>query len=183
MIVRRVRAEEWRALRDVRLRALADSPDAFWERLADAQARPESAWVERVVQWADAPTRAVLVADPEDGEPLLGMAGIEPYDSEVEVDDDGEPVAGAGRLVTDVWGLWTDPSTRGTGLGAALLEACVGWSRERGASEVVLWVLDRRLDTIAWYGRRGFAASGAEWSDARRRDDDRRYVELRRPLA
>lgn len=174
---------EWRALREVRLRALADSPESFWEWLADARARSEEAWVEHLARWAGAPTQAVVVADPEDGGPLLGMAGVEPYEAEVELDADGEPVSPTPRLVTDVWGLWADPSTRGTGLGAALLEACVDWSRDRDAAEAVLWVLDRKADTIAWYGRRGFVPSGAEWSDDRRTDDDRRYVELRRPLA
>lgn len=174
---------EWRALREVRLRALADSPESFWERLADARAMPDPEWVERAASLAAAPMRAALVADPEDGGPLLGMAGVEPYDAEVELDADGEPVSPTPRLVTDVWGLWADPSTRGTGLGAALLEACVVWSRDRDAAETVLWVLDRKADTIAWYGRRGFVPSGAQWSDDRRTDDDRRYVELRRPLA
>lgn len=183
MIVRRVRADEWAAVRDLRLRALADSPEAFWQTLADAEARPQSDWIERVARWAEAPTQAMLVAEPAAGGPLVGMAGIEPYDNEVEVDPaTGEPVEPVARLVTDVWGVWADPATRGTGVGAALLEACVAWSRERGAVEVVLWVLDSKADTIAWYGRRGFAPSGRDWSDAERPDDDRRYVELRRPV-
>jgi len=183
VIVRRLGAEEWREVRELRLRALADAPDAFWQTLADARARPESDWVARASVWAAAPTQAMLVAEPGDGGPLVGMAGVEPYDAEVEVDrGTGEPAGPVPRLVTDVWGVWADPALRGTGVGAALLEACVDWSRERGAAEVVLWCLDRKRDTLAWYGRRGFVPSGAEWSDAERPDDDRRYLELRRPL-
>ena len=44
--IRRVRADEWEALRDLRLRALADSPHAFATTLAEAERRSEAEWRE-----------------------------------------------------------------------------------------------------------------------------------------
>lgn len=40
--VRRVRPEEWQALRDVRLRALTDAPEAFAARLEESRRHPEA---------------------------------------------------------------------------------------------------------------------------------------------
>ena len=47
MQVRRVRPDEWRALRDVRLRALETDPDAFGATVAEALARPDEEWQSR----------------------------------------------------------------------------------------------------------------------------------------
>ena len=56
MDVRRATAEDWEELRDLRLRALEDSPDAFLSTLAEALARAVIEWaraegVPRVVLW------------------------------------------------------------------------------------------------------------------------------------
>src|SRR5205085_3993198 len=60
---------EWRAWRELRLRALADSPDSFGETLEGARERDEAAWAAAT---AGDPTRVVLFAE-RDGEPV-GMA-------------------------------------------------------------------------------------------------------------
>jgi hypothetical protein len=44
--IRRVRTEEWRALRDLRLEALQDSPEAFWARYEEALERTDDEWRE-----------------------------------------------------------------------------------------------------------------------------------------
>ena len=46
--VRQATAEDWPAVRAVRLRALADAPGAFASRLEDERDRPESAWRDRL---------------------------------------------------------------------------------------------------------------------------------------
>ena len=45
--VRRVHAAEWKELREVRLRALADAPDAFASTLEREAAFPEEVWRQR----------------------------------------------------------------------------------------------------------------------------------------
>jgi len=57
--VRRVRAEDWEALRDVRLRALA-TPDAFGTVHADAVGRAETWWREWAARSADGAAQAMF---------------------------------------------------------------------------------------------------------------------------
>ena len=46
-MIRQVAAEEWERLRDVRLRALADAPEAFLETVEDASTFSEGHWRSR----------------------------------------------------------------------------------------------------------------------------------------
>jgi hypothetical protein len=54
--VERVRAAEWRELRELRLRALADAPEAFASTLAREAAFPDDVWRQRA-QGRAGPTR------------------------------------------------------------------------------------------------------------------------------
>ena len=58
MEIRRARPDEWQALRDLRLRALATDPDAFGSTLAGSSTRTDAEWQER----ANPPDGAVFVA-------------------------------------------------------------------------------------------------------------------------
>ena len=42
--VKALRAEQWRELRDIRLRALRDSPEAFLTTTAQAENEPDEFW-------------------------------------------------------------------------------------------------------------------------------------------
>ncbi len=59
---------EWRTYRDLRLRALAESPDAFGSTVATERDRPDAEWIARLAAGAD--TGAHL--------PLLARLGFEP---------------------------------------------------------------------------------------------------------
>lgn len=170
--VRRLRTDEHAAVRDLRLRALADAPDAFWERLADARTRTLDQWEEQTRAWATDDEHAVFVIDPGpmQGGGLLGMVGVEPT-------SDGD---------VGIWGLWLDSAARGTGAGAGLLAAVDAWARsgsyDHGGEQVKLWANAANAALLDWYRRRGFTRTGREWRDERRPDEVRRFVELARPV-
>ena len=71
-----------------------------------------------------------------------------------------------GRLnVEDQWGcaelgMLVHPEHRGQGIGAALLEACLGWCRDRGCHKVDLDVFPHNGPAIALYRKFGFAVEG-----------------------
>jgi predicted GNAT family acetyltransferase len=94
--VRRLGPDDWEAFRDIRLAALADSPDAFGSTLEREQEFTEDDWRQRV-------SGPVFVVD--DPAPVA-VGGI--------FDNDG---------IGQIWGMWTDPSHRGRGHARRILDA------------------------------------------------------------
>ena len=45
MRIRELERREWALFREVRLRSLVDSPDAFARRFVDEQAQPDAHWI------------------------------------------------------------------------------------------------------------------------------------------
>jgi ribosomal protein S18 acetylase RimI-like enzyme len=140
--IRRVRNDDWRVLRGVRLAALADAPDAFGSTHAQALERPDAWWIEWCARSADSDTQAMVLA--WDGATPLGMAGA-------YLDDDGG---------WNVISMWVDPAARGRGVGRVLLDQVVAFAREHGADEVVLGVSDGNEAARTLYETYGFADNG-----------------------
>ena len=143
-MIRPLRADEAEQLRELRLRALRVSPEAFASRFEDFRERPPGFWSEWAARSAAAESEVTLVAVEEDR--WLGMVGA--------------------RLLTDPPGsawlerLWVDPAARSAGLGARLIEAVTEWARGRGAVRLELSVTDNNPSAAALYARCGFRATG-----------------------
>jgi RimJ/RimL family protein N-acetyltransferase len=135
MSVRRATPEDWRELRDLRLRALADSPDAFLTTLDEARTRTDDDWR----AW---PERTAVFVD----DAFTGMAGG-------FVQDDGTPM---------LIGMWVAPERRGSGLADELASAVVAWARDLGAERIVLWVVIGNTAAERFYARLGFTPTGVE---------------------
>jgi GNAT superfamily N-acetyltransferase len=141
MDVRRFGPDEWELLRDMRLRALADSPSSFGSSLAREKDRAEAdwrGWIER----RDGAMFALV-----DQEAWLGIAG-----TYVEPEQPG---------VVWVVSMWVAPEGRRGGAGRRLLDACIQWARERGAAEARLWVTVGNEPARALYEAAGFHPTGA----------------------
>jgi ribosomal protein S18 acetylase RimI-like enzyme len=142
--VRRIRAGEGSRLKALRLRALAESPDAFGTTLAEADRRPDDDWAGQAALGATSDTTAIVVA--VDSEDWLGMArGVR----EPEQADAVEFVS-----------LWVDPARRRSGIATALFEAVAQWARERGARRLQLWVTETNTPAKSLYVRLGFVETG-----------------------
>jgi GNAT superfamily N-acetyltransferase len=155
-VVRRLRPDEWRELRALRLRALADAPDAFGATLAEAEAEPDAAWE----QQAGATDGVVIVA--EVAGRLVGMAsgGRAPFD---------ETVASLSKM-------WVEPAARGTGIAVAIAAAVVAWAREAGYLRLVLGVTTSNARAIALYERLGFVDSGQRFRPPARADLEMQFM-------
>lgn len=138
MDVHRVRQDEWRTLRDVRLRALADAPDAFGTTHAEAAVRTDQWWRDWAAKSAAEENQAMFLAW-VDGRPV-GIAGV----------------FGDGTRF-DVISMWTDPSARGRGVASSLLEAAIAFA---GDAPVFLSVTETNETARRLYERHGFVATG-----------------------
>jgi len=142
--VRTLTADEWELFRDVRLRALADAPDAFGRTLAEVLDLSPDEW--RTPILTPGPTVVVL----EDDVPVA-MGGV------------FAPV-GDGRAM--VWGMWTAPEARGRGHGGRILRDLVAWCRQHGRTEVLLHVTEGNAAARGLYLAHGFEPTGT-WEELR----------------
>ena len=156
--VRRLREGETALVRDVRLRALREAPEAFATTYDEALARPPEHWAEM----ASGGNQVTVVA--LDGERGVGM------------------VSGWLLESGNAWlaRLWVDPDVRRAGVALRLTEGVAGWARERGATTLELSVTANNARAAAFYARAGFTETG------RRRplpaDPSRTEVFLSRPV-
>ncbi|GAB2938072.1 GNAT family N-acetyltransferase [Rhodococcus aerolatus] len=102
-------------------------------------------------QRTDAEAVAAEVADPALTVLLAERAGT--LLACVQVADRGDGLAYVG-------GFAVRPGEQGAGVGRAVLAAAEEHARARGAGRVEMTVIAQRTELIAWYGRRGYAATG-----------------------
>jgi GNAT superfamily N-acetyltransferase len=146
--VRRLRPDEAKLLKDLRLRALADAPDAFAHTHAEISAKPDSYW-EQMTRGVTEPGRHVMLVAEDDGAPVGIAFGVLP-----RIRPEDRPDA------PHLGGMWVDPTARGRGVGRALAEAVLDWARERGFGVIALWVTEGNDPAIALYEHRGFTRTG-----------------------
>ena len=141
MDVRQAQAADWQALRQLRLRALADAPEAFASTLEAEEALLDEVWRQRA---EGGPSSANFIA--HQGGVDLGLAAVF-----------AEPDApGRMHLVS----MWVDPGYRRRGVARALVAQAVCWAVERRAREVILWVADHNSAAHRLYERVGFRPTG-----------------------
>ncbi|MFD8672481.1 GNAT family N-acetyltransferase [Streptomyces seoulensis] len=153
-VVRAVRAEEWAAVKRLRLDALRDPVAhlAFLETYETAAARPDSFWQERAAQGGGV---RQFIAEAPDGEwagsvtVLLEEAGSEDWA--------GYAVE---RRQGHVVGVFVRPGHRGNGLIQQLLDAGVAWAWEQDAERARLFVHADNPRAQGAYLRAGFKPTG-----------------------
>jgi len=133
-VIKQATAEDWQLLRDVRLRALADSPEAFLETVEHASTFSESQWRRRA---SPSETQASFLGD--DGAGMVSCF----------IADDPSTVF----LVA----MWVAEAQRGTGLARDLVDKVVAWARDQGAARVCLSVEPGNDRAARLYEKCGFA--------------------------
>jgi GNAT superfamily N-acetyltransferase len=136
--VRAIGSGDWELVRDVRLAALRDAPDAFASTYAREAAYTEEQWR----GWFH-DRFGMFFAYVEDRAEPAGLAGV------LDRDD------GAGLV-----SMWVRPDARGHGVGEALVDAAAGWARTRGHGTMYLWVAEANEPARRLYERYGFTPTG-----------------------
>ncbi len=143
IVVREAMPDDWRTLRDLRLRALQDSPAAFGSTFEREVAFTEADWRDRL----SGPSRA-RACWPGTRAPAVGIGG--------------------GYVADDGWlqivAMWTEPGRRGHGVGRAVLESLVAWAGARGL-RVRLDVEADNAGARRAYERAGLRGDGRNQAD------------------
>jgi ribosomal protein S18 acetylase RimI-like enzyme len=154
--IRRLVADDWAALREVRLAGLAEAPYAFSSTLDQETGFDEPAWRERLSSTVyfgaerSGPTPALVGLVAGFPEPAAGSPGGAP-----------EPEPGPGRpRAWHLVSMWVSPQLRGQGVADCLVSAVCDLARAQGATQIALWVTDVNLRARAFYRRAGFQVTG-----------------------
>ena len=146
--IRPTRIDDAAAFRALRLEGLIAHPEAFGADYANSVARPIEYWQERMQSGAGGEQGITYVADAA-GE-LIGMTAL--------VRNELAKTRHAGSI----FGVYTRPDWRGTGVADALLEACVAYAGMLGLRLVRLGVVTSNASAIRLYVRCGFQVYGVE---------------------
>jgi ribosomal protein S18 acetylase RimI-like enzyme len=142
-IIRPFLPQEWPVYKDLRLRALADAPDAFGSTLEREQSRPDSEWSARLVPNADSldlPLMALVEGKPAG----LAWGRIEK----------------SNPTVANLYQMWVAPDYRRLGAGKMLLQAVISWAVESQASYLDLGVTCTNAAATSLYLEAGFEPVG-----------------------
>jgi len=154
--------QEGALLRDLRIRSLSESPDAFGPTAEEARQHPDGYW-EQAARRIAVSEQEIFVAR-RDGEPVGLVSAV--------LDREGTGHIGA---------MWVDPAARGLRLGARLLDTACRFLEEGGSGRLRLWVTETNAAAIALYEKRGFAPTGG--TKPLREGSPLSNVEMERPPA
>lgn len=143
-LIRRIRAGDGDLLRQVRLRALQDSPSAFGSTYESESSRSGTEWEDIARRNAGGSREARFVAE-RDGR-IVGLIGA------YRADDDLARV----NLVS----MWVTPEVRREGIARRLVSAVVEWAQIEGVEAIELWVTEGNDAAIRLYEAAGFVLTG-----------------------
>jgi GNAT superfamily N-acetyltransferase len=142
--VRLVGEDDWAVFREIRLRSLLDTPDAFGSTYGEESSQTDRAWRDWIAgRWRGGVAAVFLATEDERS---VGTATGAEYEAE--------------SGVAHVYAMWVAPDARGAGVGRALLEAVAGWARGRGCRRLVLTVTETNTSAHAFYRACGFVDTG-----------------------
>ncbi|AFU02669.1 GNAT family N-acetyltransferase [Nocardia brasiliensis] len=145
--IHKIAAGEWQILREVKLRALQESPDVFEERLADVVTWDAARWVRHASPARNEFKQVLVVSVDSRHEGMIYVAT-------------DKLSSATGYLGS----LWVSPYIRGCSIGRELLNAAltqiVHWDLDRAR----LCVAEQDVGAISLYLRAGFTKTGVSKS-------------------
>ena len=131
----------WRLARQIRLEALAASPDAFGSTLSEARRKDAQDWR----NWLTVSGRGVTFAAAKSDTPsdICGVARAGPEDGDA-----------------GLFSLWVREDARGHGIGERLVGSAMAWARDHGHARLVLDVYIHNAAAGRLYRRIGFERIG-----------------------
>lgn len=143
VIVRVIEPSEWQIYREIRLRALADSPDAFGSTWEKENAFSDQQWMARL-SGVESDTDLPLFSEVDNRVGGLAWGRIEPSE----------------RTVAHIYQVWVAPEYRGNGSGKGLLKRIIDWAGLQGVQFVALTVTCGDSPARRLYDSLGFKPVG-----------------------
>ena len=129
--------------KNIRLRALQDSPAAFSSTYAEESKLTDADWLKRASQWSSAHSVAYLAMDA--GNAVGIAAGVR---------DRNDPQR------ANLMSMWVAPAHRRRGIGRMLVDAVAAWARAQDMLYLCLMVTSNNDHAMRFYQSLGFALTG-----------------------
>ncbi len=129
--------------KDVRLRALLDTPTAFSSTHAEESKLTDADWLKRAAQWS--------------GEKSVGYLAM---DTGISCGIASGLLDQADATHAHLLSMWVAPTHRRQGVGRTLVEAVVSWARTQNIRTLQLLVTSNNRTAIEFYQRLGFSLTG-----------------------
>lgn len=136
--VRKVLANDWSTLKELRLEALQDTPEAFGSTYEESVTWPDKRWKTMAADW----NYYFAVS----GDEVVGMLSGSLNDYH-----------------PGTWwmfGMYVKPTFRGLGAAEALVDRVGLWAKAQGASDLYLHVTESVGRARAFYEKNGFVLNG-----------------------
>jgi ribosomal protein S18 acetylase RimI-like enzyme len=141
--LQRITAKNVMAYKDVRLRALLDSPSAFIATHATESQFSDTDWESRAMRW----TRPHSIGY---------LAVVDDYGCGIACGFVDETDRSQAHLVS----LWVAPACRHLGIGRLLVDSILAWADTQDARILLLTVTSNNEAAIRFYRRLGFSLTG-----------------------
>ncbi len=144
--IRHAKPADVESFRALRLEALKNHPDAFGQAYADAAAKENEYWLNRLN--INEVEDALFFAEKDSQ--LIGMTGIH------------RSMAVKAKHAAMIWGVYVKPEWRGNHISESLIQSCVEWAKTQGVVIVKLAVVTGNLSALRCYEKCGFKTYGTE---------------------
>ena len=142
--IRTLKSDEVELFRELRLRAIDDTPQAFVESRKEALARSAAEWRELAELVAGQPGSVMFVAEEKQRASGFIFGRIDPEE----------------RLLGHIGGLWVDRACARRDTADALLESTIHWARSCGLQRLLLMVAGGASVPERVYLNAGFRNTG-----------------------
>ncbi|RXK84775.1 amino acid adenylation domain-containing protein [Chlorobaculum sp. 24CR] len=144
IVIRSAETGDRLLFRDISLRSIRESPDAFVATLDQVQNEPLDYWEQLFDFIIDSPLDNMFLA-------FLGQRCLGFTAARIDAND---------PALSELRWMWVDRDFRGKGVGVRLLDKATEWTDSRGSRKMELWVSETQKAAIRLYASKGFVETG-----------------------
>jgi len=143
VVIEPITMQNLQVFKEIRLRALKESPGAFGSTYAREVQFTDEEWKDRVARWGSE----------------MGI-GFLAFNNAVACGIAGSFLHPNNPARAQLISMWTAPSHRHRGVGRMLVDFVAAWARLRGATILDLFVVANNSPAMRFYERLGFVRTG-----------------------
>ena len=142
--IRKIESTDWEIYKELRLRSLQESPEAFGATYSAESKLPDEIWKLRCEGNGSSQLFYPVIAEHE-GTPC-GLAWSVVHETKGDV--------------AHIYQMWVSPDTRGLGLARAMIEKIITWAKDNKIRQLKLDVTTTNQAAISLYKAIGFVPHG-----------------------